>query len=110
MKNKFDINTAKKIINEYADKINYYMKQNELLKSQLDDITTTLNINKNILYSHILDNTTNKESNSIISELKTENERLSGKNNLFNKQIENLETKVKFFLKKLDKKITKRLR
>ena len=97
MKNKFDINTAKKIINEYADKINYYMKQNELLKSQLDDITTTLNINKNILYSHILDNTTNKESNSIISELKTENERLSGKNNLFNKQIEILETKVGYF-------------
>ena len=99
MKNKFDINTAKKIINEYADKINYYMKQNELLKSQLDDITTTLNINKNILYSHILDNTTNKESNSIISELKTENERLSGKNNLFNKQIEILETKVEYFFK-----------
>ncbi len=44
MSKKFDAITAKKLINEYADKINYLMKENTSLKSQLDDIRITLNI------------------------------------------------------------------
>jgi len=96
MKNKkSEISTAKKIINEYADKINFYMKQNEVLKSQLEDMTTTLNINKNILYNQLLDNPKSKDYASVLNELKFENERVFQKNMELNKEKENLESKVK---------------
>lgn len=94
MKKKNEISTAKKIINEYADKINFYMKQNEVLKSQLADMTTTLIINKNILYSQLLDNSKNKDNMDVLNELKIENERVSQKNLELNKEKEILESKV----------------
>lgn len=94
MKKKFDALTAKKIINEYADKINFYMKQNEVLKAQLDDMTTTLNINKNILYSQLLDNPQGKDYISVLTQLKAENDRVSEKNQELNKEKEILESKV----------------
>jgi len=94
MKKKNEISTAKKIINEYADKINFYMKQNEVLKSQLEDMTTTLIINKNILYSQLLDNPKNKDYMDVLNELKLENERVSQKNLELNKEKEILESKV----------------
>ncbi len=91
---KSEIITAKKIINEYADKINFYMKQNQVLKSQLEDMTITLNINKNILYSHLLDNPQNKDYLSVINQLKSENERVFNRNIEINKEKELLESKV----------------
>lgn len=97
MTKKFDISTAKKIINDYADKINFYMKQNDVLRTQLEDMTTTLNINKNLLYNHILEKNDNKEFIFTITELKNENERLSTKNSEINKNVEIIESKVKKF-------------
>ena len=32
MQKKFDIQTAKKLLSSYAEKVNYYMKENQLLK------------------------------------------------------------------------------
>lgn len=95
MKKQFDTSTAKKIISEYADKINFYMKQNETLKSQMEDMTTTLNINKNILYKQLLDNPNCKDYSTIINELKNENERISQRNTVLNIEKEALESKVK---------------
>jgi len=98
MNKKFDISTAKKLISEYADKVNFYMKQNEVLKSQLEDMTTTLNINKNILYKQLLENSQNHEFLSILNELRSENERVSDKNVELNNEKQILESKVKRFI------------
>ena len=96
---KKDINVAKKIINDYADKINFYMKQNELLKSQLEDMAITVVINKNILYNYMLENTNDKEEFNKFDEFRKENERISQKNLDQTKEIQNLEVKViNFFL------------
>lgn len=95
MKKKCDIITAKKIINEYADKINFYMKQNEVLKAQLDDMTTTLKINKEILYGQLLDNPQSRDYISVLTQLKIENERVSQINQEMNKEKAILESKVK---------------
>lgn len=94
MKKQFDILTAKKIISDYADKINFYMKQNESLKSQMEDMTITLNINKNILYNQLLNNPGFTDFATIIDELKNENERYSQRISKFNIEKESLEKKV----------------
>ena len=52
MKHKFDIKTAKKLLSTYAEKITFYMKENELLKNQLRDLETTLQINKYLISIH----------------------------------------------------------
>ena len=49
----FDSQTAKKIINEYAEKINLLSRENKVLKKQIEDSNISLKINKEILYSHI---------------------------------------------------------
>lgn len=95
MNKKFDISTAKKLISEYADKVNFYMKQNEVLRSQLEDMTTTLNINKNIFYKQLIENSQNHEFLSILKELRSENERVSENNLELNNQKQILESKVK---------------
>jgi len=91
---KKEINTAKKIINDYADKINFYMKQNELLKSQLEDMSITVLNNKNILLNFMLENTNDKKEIQLFEEIRKENERISQKNLEKNKEIEYLEVKV----------------
>jgi hypothetical protein len=53
MQNQFDITTAKKLLSSYAEKVNYYMKENKLLRNELKDVKTTLDINKEILYKNI---------------------------------------------------------
>jgi hypothetical protein len=100
---KKEINTAKKIINEYADKINFYMKQNELLKSQLEDMSITVLNNKNILYNFMLESTNDKKELQAFEEIRMENERISQKNLEKNKEIESLEVKVFNFNKILIK-------
>ena len=37
-------NNNKKIISSYGEKLNFYMKENKLLKSELEDAKTTLEI------------------------------------------------------------------
>ena len=79
-KKQFDAQTAKKIINEYAEKINLLSRENKVLKKQLEDAKISLQINKDILYSHIKSKkNVSEECESIISDLKKENERLNDK-------------------------------
>ena len=79
-KKQFDSQTAKKIINEYAEKINLLSRENTVLKKQLEDSKISLKINKEILYSHIKSKkNVSEEYDSIISDLKKENERLNNK-------------------------------
>ena len=79
-KKQFDAQTAKKIINEYAEKINLLSRENNVLRKQLEDANISLKINKEILYSHIKSKkNVSEECNSIISDLKKENERLNKK-------------------------------
>ncbi len=80
MKKKFDAQTAKKIINEYAEQINLLSRENKVLKKQLEDSNISLQINKEILYSHIKSKkNVSEECESIITDLKKENERLNDK-------------------------------
>ena len=77
---KFDAQTAKKIINEYAEQIHLLSRENNVLKKQLEDSKISLQINKDILYSHIKSKkNVSEECESIISDLKKENERLNDK-------------------------------
>ena len=79
-KKPFDSQTAKKIINEYAERINLLSRENKVLKKQLEDANISLKINKEILYSHIKSKkNVSEECDSIISDLKKENERLNNK-------------------------------
>ena len=87
MQKKFDITTAKKIISSYAEKVNFYMKENKLLKSELEDAKTTLEINKEILYKN-LNEQINEQSQIILNKLKDENDRLTKKlNELYQDKI-----------------------
>lgn len=52
------------------------MKENDMLKTQLEDMRTTLSINKDILYKHIGDSVTDHHE-IIVTEVKSENVRLS---------------------------------
>ena len=79
-KKAFDAQTAKKIINEYAEQIHLLSRENKVLKKQLEDSKISLQINKDILYSHIKSKkNVSEECESIISDLKKENERLNDK-------------------------------
>ena len=90
MSKKFDANTAKKLINEYADKINFLMKENNFLKSQLDDIKITLNINKDLMFKSV-----NGESvDTVLNQLKEENLRLTELIDSLNKEKADMEIRV----------------
>jgi hypothetical protein len=90
MNKKFDAITAKKLINEYADKINFLMKENTSLKSQLNDIKITLNINKDLMFKSV-----NGESvESVLNHLKEENMRLTELIDTLNKEKADMEIKV----------------
>lgn len=79
-KKQFDAQTAKKIINEYAEQINLLSRENKVLKKQLEDSKISLQINKDILYSHIKSKKNDSEEcESVLTALKKENERLNDK-------------------------------
>ena len=76
---KFDIETCKKLLSSYAEKVNLYMKENENLKTELKDIKTSLEINKEILFKQLNVNIL-EENKNYLKILKEENERLKKKN------------------------------
>jgi hypothetical protein len=87
MSKKFDAQAAQKIINEYAEWVNYYIKENNVLKEQLKDIRLTLSINKDLMFKSV-------NGDNIIEELKRENIRLTNVINCVNKEKAELENKV----------------
>ena len=74
MNKKFDIETAKKLLTIYAENVNYYLRENQFLKTQLEDNQTSLELNKELLFKEL--NRKFGESN-VIECLKNENERIS---------------------------------
>lgn len=91
-KKSFDSKTAKKLINEYAEKINILTRENQLLKKQLEDAHTSLKLNKDILYTHFSQKV-NKDSSQLIIDLQKENTRLSEKvESLYKEKVEATKT------------------
>jgi hypothetical protein len=79
----------------YAEKLNYYMKENTGLKSQLEDTKTTLILNKELLFKYISSQGGLGETAILINELRDENTRVTEKNNdLYNEKV-TLEKKVR---------------
>lgn len=98
MKKKVDSSNAKKLINEYSNKVNFYLKENESLKNQLEDIKTTLKINKDLLFNYILSTNDDKNETQMLNDLKNENNSLLEKIDLLLSEKRSLEKKVGFKL------------
>ena len=108
IKKQFDSQTAKKIINEYAEKINLLSRENQSLKKQLEDAKISLQINKDILYQHIKSKkNVSDECQSVISDLKKENERLNEKIAFLFKEKGELSKKIYLLQDTLNDKLTK---
>ena len=90
---KFDIQTAKKLLSSYAEKVNLYMKENQNLKSELKDIKTSLEINKEILFKNMNIQIKDDKKN-YLKQLKEENERLSNNISKLYEEKTNLEKKL----------------
>jgi hypothetical protein len=95
MSKKFDPATAKKIINEYADKLNYYIKENTNLQSQLEDTKISLNLNKELMFKTI---SNSYKAETIFNDLKEENLRLTNLIERLHEEKANLDKKVKVTL------------
>ena len=90
---KFDIQTAKKLLSSYAEKVNLYMKENQNLKSELKDIKNSLEINKEILFKN-LNIQIKDDKKNYLKQLKEENERLSNNISKLYEEKTNLEKKL----------------
>ena len=75
-KKSFDSKTARKLITEYAEKINILSRENQVLKKQLEDLQTSLRLNKDILFTHFSDKA-NNDLSLLIQDLQKENVRLT---------------------------------
>ena len=53
MNTKFNIETAKKLLSVYAENVNFYIRENKMLKNQLKDIQISLQINKELLFKEL---------------------------------------------------------
>lgn len=103
----FDKATAKKLLNEYeiyftllillmsryGEKVVYYMKENQSLKAQLDEMKITLDINKEMLYNEI-GKKNFKQANDIILNIKSENKRFEKLNSDLHSELAIKEKKV----------------
>jgi hypothetical protein len=88
MKKSFDVETAKRLIANYADKVNYYMKENSNLKNIIEDMKMSLNINKDLLFKYISTNAKQTEEINLLNLYKNDNLRLLEKNEkLHNEKI-----------------------
>ena len=99
MNKKFDIETAKKLLTIYAENVNYYLRENQFLKTQLEDNQTSLELNKELLFKEL--NKKFGESN-VIECLKNENERISKTTQKLFKEKFELEKKYLTIREKLD--------
>ena len=106
MQKKFDVSTAKKLLSLYAEKVNFYMKENKALQMELNDTKTSLEINKEILYKQ-LNKVVKEKEKKVLIKLKEENDRLNKKNSeLYKNKIE-LEKKLYIIQQQLDESLMK---
>jgi hypothetical protein len=96
MKKKSKESSIQKLLGEYAEKIVIYMKENKSLKRQLEDLKTTLSINKEMLNNQIknLTNNKNNQMKELIKSLQDENIQISNKNMKLYEDNLNLEKKL----------------
>jgi ABC-type multidrug transport system permease subunit len=93
-KKSFDVTTARKLIGDYAEKLNLYMKENQNLKNQIEDLKMTLKINKDLLFKYISTNVQQTEQINFLNDYKNDNMKLSDKNEKLHMDKNNLEKKV----------------
>ena len=79
-----------KINISYAEKVNFYMKENQVLKAELEDTRTNLEINKEILFKQISSQLKDKDK-KVLQSLKEENTKITLKNKELIKQKIELE-------------------
>jgi hypothetical protein len=77
-KKEYDMKTARKIINEYADKVNLYMKENSILQRQVDDLKESLKLNKDLMFKYISQNLV-REEQTLLMDIKLQNDTYSRK-------------------------------
>ena len=96
MKKKSKESSIQKLLGEYAEKIIIYMKENKSLKRQLEDLKTTLSINKEMLNNQIknLTNNKNNQMKELIKSLQDENIQISNRNMKLYEDNLNLEKKL----------------
>lgn len=97
LKKDCDMKTARKIINEYADKVNLYIKENTILQRQLDDMRETVKLNKDLVFKYISQNMVQEEQLLILQDLKVQNENYMTKINIMQQEKLNMEKKVLIF-------------
>ena len=105
MNTKFNIETAKKLLSVYAENVNFYLRENKMLKNQLKDIQVSLKINKELLFKEL---NMQFKGSDIISTIKKENERLSKFIETLYKEKFDLENKYIQIKEKLDNLITEK--
>jgi len=106
MQKKFDVSTAKKLLSLYAEKVNFYMKENKALQMELNDTKTSLEINKEILYKQ-LNKVIKEKEKKVLIKLKEENDRLNKKNSELYKNKVELEKKLYVIQQQLDESLMK---
>jgi hypothetical protein len=92
-----DISTYKKIISEYADKINFYMKENKQLRNEIEDVKMTLKINKDLLFTYITSNSAKSEEIKIFNNYLNENKKYLESNEKLIDEKRQLELKILTF-------------
>lgn len=90
----------------YAEKVNFYMKENQVLKAELEDTRTNLEINKEILFKQISSQLKDKDK-KVLQSLKEENTKITLKNKELIKQKIELEKKIYKVQQELDDAIMK---
>ena len=107
MKKKSKESSIHKLLGEYAEKIVIYMKENKSLKRQLEDLKTTLSINKEMLNNQIknLTNNKNHQMKELIKSLQDENIQISNRNMKLYEDNLNLEKKLYKYQNELNDKI-----
>ncbi len=90
----FDMKTARKIINEYADKVNMYMKENSSLHKHIEDLKESLKLNKDLIYKYVSQNFAHEEFNSLLMDLKIQNDSYMRKVDGMQNEKTQLENKV----------------
>jgi hypothetical protein len=71
------------------------MKENKTIKTQLEDLKMTLQINKDLLFKYIQQGKGNNDNQVLLNELRDENNRLTERINLHFNEKTTLEKKVK---------------
>ncbi len=100
--------TAIKLLNKYADSYNLLEEENKILRTEIIDLRTNLNINKEIIQGLFQINGTKERKEFLLNKLKEENTSQGKQVEKIQIENEELRSKVIFLLIKILNKITGR--